>query len=189
FTYDPPDTSCVVTTTAPTANFAFQVDNTDKLTVQFIDQSSGAESIDWFFGDGGQDSCTSDSLPCDVTHTYATAGLYTASQRVTNGAGTDSLNQTVIAGEAPSAAISAATSGTVGTAIAFTNLSSGLDSGTTCEWDWGDGTTPDLSCGDGTPPQVSHTFTAAGTYTVLLRVQNGLGTDSESIQVVVSAAR
>lgn len=190
FTYDPPDDSCVVTTTAPTANFTSQVNTTEPLMVQFIDQSTGASTIEWFLGDGSDSqSCTSDELPCDITYTYDTAGLYTVSQRATNSAGSNSLNQTVLVGEEPSAAISVATTATVGTELVFVNSSTGIDSGTTCEWDWGDGTTPDLSCGTERPLQVGHTFTSAGTFTVLLRVTNGLGTDSESVEIVVSAAR
>jgi PKD repeat protein len=71
---------------------------------------------------------------------------------------------------APTASFSAApTSGTAPLAVQFTDTSSG--SPTAWAWDFGDAT-------NSTAQNPSHTYTAAGTYTVTLTVSNSAGSDT-----------
>ncbi len=141
------------------------------LTVQFTDASGGDPiSWSWDFGDGG----TSDEQ--NPEHTYTTAGTYTVSLDVTNADGSDTEEKagyiTVTEPLAPPVAAFSATplSGIAPLTVQFTDESTGeIDA---CRWDFGDGSTS-------TEADPLHTYSAAGTYTVLLTVTNGAGSCAE----------
>lgn len=84
----------------------------------------------------------------------------------------------------PVLAASLPTTGTVGTAVAISAIS--VTDGTALSVDWGDGTQEPLPIAD---TSASHTYAAAGSYTLLLRLSDGNGQNAErSSTVVVSVA-
>jgi PKD repeat protein len=116
----------------------------------------------------------------DVTATgaYAYAGELSASEQWIAALVTF---KTVAGGGpvAPTATFSAApTSGTTPLAVQFTDTSSG--SPTSWAWDFGDGASS-------TAQHPSHTYTAAGTYTVSLTASNSAGSDTLTRTGLISA--
>jgi PKD repeat protein len=158
-------------TTAPEAGFgASPTSGEAPLVVHFTDQSTG-EITDWAwdFGDG------STSTSKNASHTYRIAGTYTVSLEVTGPDGSDTESKTdyitVTTPPAPEADFSAAPrSGEVPLAVQFTDESIG--SITSWDWDFGDGST-------NTSKNPSHTYQAAGIYTVSLEVTGPAGSDTE----------
>ncbi|HNS50786.1 MAG TPA: PKD domain-containing protein [Anaerolineae bacterium] len=148
------------------------------LLVSFTNQSSGEyDTCEWTFGDGA-----ASSLCEDPTHTYAAAGLYTVALTVSGPGGTDTLTRTsYIAVYEPVVAGFAGypTNGLVPLLVSFTNQSDG--DYTSCEWTFGDGGTSS-SCQNPT-----HTYTAAGVYTVTLTVSGPGGTDTLTRTDYISA--
>ena len=154
---------------APTADFVGSpTSGTAPLTVNFTDQSTGSiDSWSWDFGDGGSSTAQNPS------HTYSAAGTYTVSLTVTGPGGSDTNTKTdyitVNACIAPTAAFSGSpTSGDAPLTVSFTDESTG--SPTSWSWDFGDG-------GTSTAQNPSHTYSAAGTYTVTLTATNSCGSD------------
>jgi PKD repeat protein len=81
-------------------------------------------------------------------------------------------------GTAPTASFTAApTSGVAPLAVQFTDTSSGTPTG--WAWDFGDGTTSSAQ-------NPSHTYTAAGTYTVTLTASNSAGSDTATRTGLIS---
>jgi len=78
----------------PVAGFTANTTSGDApLVVAFIDNSTGAESWFWTFGD---DETSSERNP---VHTYTTPGTYTVTLMVTNAAGSDSATKTIVVTE------------------------------------------------------------------------------------------
>ena len=153
-----------------TADFSgTPTDGCAPLVVQFTDLSSGgATSWSWDFGDGGSSTAQSPG------HTYQAAGTYAVSLTVSDGTCGDSVTKQgyVTVGAVPIADFSGTpTSGTAPLAVQFTDLSSG--GVTSWSWDFGDG-------GTSTAQSPSHTYQAAGTYSVTLVASNACGSDSAS---------
>jgi PKD repeat protein len=143
------------------------------LNVVFTNLSTGVFSAClWDFGDGA--TSTSCGNPA---HTYAAAGVYTVSLKVT---GLDSSNTktrtayiTAVNPPPPVADFSGTpTSGDAALSVAFTNLSTGVF--TACTWDFGDGATS-TSCED-----ASHTYTTVGSFSVSLTVTGLGGSDTRT---------
>ncbi len=129
----------------------------------------------WTFGDGGTGSGVS------PVHTYAAAGAYAVTLKVTN---TDALSSTAAAtatiataAQPPVANPGGPYTGTAGTAITFSGTASSDPKGETLTYAWtfGDGST-------GTGVNPSHTYSAAGTYTITLKV-----TDTDSLTATATA--
>ena len=148
------------------------------LLVSFTNQSSGGyDTCAWTFGDGGTSSSCG-----NPTHTYAAAGVFTVALTVSGPGGTDTLIRTnyitvyqpVIAGFTGDP-----TSGIAPLLVSFTNLSSGDYA--VCAWTFGDGGTSS-SCGNPT-----HTYAAAGVYTVALTVSGPGGADTLTRTDYISA--
>ncbi len=159
-----------MTCTAPTAGFVGSPTSGDyPLDVSFTDQSTGATSYSWTFGDGGTSTAASPS------YTYATAGIFTVTQTVTNSCGTDDLVRTSYITvttppcDAPVADFSGSPlSGDYDLTVDFSDLSTNTP--TSWSWTFGDG-------GTSTAQSPSYTYTAAGTYEVSLTATNGCGSD------------
>ncbi|MFH1687738.1 MAG: PKD domain-containing protein [bacterium] len=157
----------------PTAGFTGSPTSGDyPLSVNFTNSSSGATSYSWTFGDGGTSTATNPS------HTYTTAGTFTVILTATNSCGSDQMVRTnyITATTPPCyppvAAFSGSpTSGDYDLIVSFTDLSTNLP--TSWNWTFGDG-------GTSTAQNPTHTYTAAGTYTVSLTATNGCGSDGET---------
>ena len=165
---------------APTASFTTQCQDGTCLfdSSASSDPDGTIDSTNWDFGDGATGTGSS------INHSYTKSGTYTVTLTVADNAGaTDATTRTVTVtvNDAPTAA--------------FTNTCTDLDctfDGTTSSdsdgtiasyaWDFGDN-----SSGTGATPQ--HSYTAAGTYSVVLTVaDNGGATDSVTEKITVTAA-
>lgn len=138
----------------------------DSLEVDFQNNTTGATSYLWDFGDGGS---STDQNP---THTYAGDGMYTVVLTATNSCGT-SVDSTVIhLSNIPFAAFKAdTTQGCVPFSVQFTDLSSANTTG----WAWTfQGGTPETS-NDQNPLVLYET---PGTYDVTLIASNTAGLDT-----------
>ena len=159
----------VVENQDPVASFtATQVSGT--LDVDFDGSGSTDDGTitdwDWDFGDGNTGAGES------ATHTYATPGTFTVSLTVTDDVGasnTVTADVEVVDPNGPPTAAFAATQ-VAGTLEVNFDGSASSDDGTITDWDWdfGDGNT-------GAGETVSHTYAAAGTYSVTLTVTDDLG--------------
>ena len=165
---------------APSASFTSSVSN---LTASFTDHSTDSDgtiaSRSWAFGDGGTSSSTNPS------HTYASAGTYTVTLTVTDNDGaSDSASASVTVTSTPTNTPPTAnfTSSTNDLTASFTSTSSDPDGSiVSYAWSFGDG-------GTSTSQNPSHTYAAAGTYSVSLTVtDNGGATGSKSANVTVTA--
>ena len=155
-------------TATPTAGTA-------PLTVQFTDTTTGSPtSWYWNFGDGYASGAQNPS------HLYGAAGTYSVTLTVTNAASagksitkTGYITVTAAPVITPVADFTATPStGAAPLAIQFTERSTNAN-----QWSWtfGDGTTS-------TEQHPSHTFTTAGTYTVVLTVRNAAGQSNTKTQ-------
>ncbi|HEY6210357.1 MAG TPA: PKD domain-containing protein [Gemmatimonadales bacterium] len=151
------------------------------LTCDFTDASTDPDgrvvAWSWNFGDG------STSTNENTSHTYAAPGRYNVWLTVTDdkGATGSTLQSVTVTAEnqAPTAAFNARCTGL---ACNFTDESSDPD-GLVVAWSWtfGDGATSNSQ-------HPSHTYSAAGTYSVLLTVTDNKGaTGSRSQSVTVTA--
>ncbi len=143
--------------------------------VTFTNESVGAEvmSYVWDFGDG-----TATSTDMNPTHVYTVSGNYTVTLTASNSYGSDVSTSTIQVVEAATAAFSYSGSGFVGEPINFSNESGGTPP-ITYNWDFGDGN-------NSTEENPSHTYMAAGTYTVTLTAENPYGTDTFTTTIDIS---
>ncbi len=165
-------TSAVITVlqpVLPVADFSSNVSSGNApLTVQFTDLSQNAAAWNWDFGDGAS------STEQNPSHTYSTAGTYTVTLEASNANGTDSKSSTITVLRQPVPPVadfsSSVTEGYAPLTVQFTDLS---QNAAEWSWDFGDG----ASSSEQSP---SHTYSAAGSYTVTLTVSNADGTDSKT---------
>ncbi len=135
------------------------------LTVNFQDQSTGAVSWQWNFGDG------STSTLQNPVHTYTNYGNYNVTLVVTNSFGcTDTIikNNFIKIKRATISIPSLPANGCVPFTISPVATINALDLVTSYLWDFGDGTTSNLA----TP---SHTYSTQGTYTISLIITTSTG--------------
>jgi PKD repeat protein len=137
------------------------------VAVQFTDQSTGpVTSWSWDFGDG------TNSTEQNPAHTFAAAGNYTVKLTVTNAANwssnTTKRNYISIQAKPTAAFTGTPTSGYAPFAVTLTNQSTGTPSPASWLWDFGDGNTS-------TEQNPTHTYNAAGDYTVQLTATNTCG--------------
>jgi CSLREA domain-containing protein len=164
---------------APTAGFTSTCTG---LSCNFTDASSDSDgtiiSRSWTFGDGSTSTAT------NPTHAYATSATYSVTLTVTDDdGGTDSETKQVTVATANVLPTAAFTVSCTELACDFTDTSTDSD-GTIASraWTFGDG-------GTSTATNPSHTYAAAGTFTVGLTVtDNRGGTGSTSKPVVVAQA-
>lgn len=134
----------------------------------FSSTGLGATSWQWDFGDGGTSTLQ------NPTHTFTSPGVYNTCLITSNGNCSDTLCQSVTIGcPPPPVAFSQSTSGLV---ASFTDNTPG--SPVSWLWDFGDGNLA-------TVQNATHTYSAAGTYTVCLTVTDTCGTDSSCASVTV----
>lgn len=120
--------------------------------------SSGTLSYAWDFGDGSTSTSTS------PTHTYGSAGTYTAVLTATANGCSKSYAAKVVVNDVPTADFTGSDV-CLGNAITFNNYSGGA---TKYSWSFGDGNVS-------TATSPSHTYTSSGTFTVTLTAENAAG--------------
>ncbi|PWJ56040.1 PKD repeat-containing protein [Quadrisphaera granulorum] len=142
------------------------------------DADGTVASYAWDFGDG------STGTGATPTHTYAAAGTYTVKVVVTDDKGATGTTTGTVTVTAPNQAPTAAFTGGAKDLVATFDASTSKDAdGTVASyaWDFGDGST-----GTGATP--THTYAAAGTYTVKLVVSDDKGaTGTTSSALTVTA--
>jgi PKD repeat protein len=141
------------------------------LTVNFTDQSTGATSWSWNFGDSGTSTLRN-------SHQYTSAGTYTVSLTASGASGSDTETKsnyiTVTAPQPPVANFTASTTNpTVGASVTFTDTST--NSPTSWSWTF-EGGTPAAS----TAQNPVITYNTVGTYDVSLTAANAQGSDNET---------
>ncbi len=139
----------------------------------------------WDFGDGSATETT--QLPANV-HVYQDAGIFTLTVSVTDGVNapaSDTASVTVAEPNLPPTAnVGGPYSGGAGTAVQLSaaGSSDADDDPLTYEWDFGDGSPLDMSVS----ATIAHTYAAAGNYTVVVTVSDGVNeavSDSASVQI------
>lgn len=153
-------TAFVEVTDSPTANFTF---NSTGNSVMFSNQSMGADTYLWDFGDMG----TSNEM--NPNHTYATQGTYDVTLTVTNGCGSSSQTLEVVMNNIPTANFSSSqNTGCAPLVVQFNDTSTGNPT----QWFWEfPGGTPATS--NEQNPLIS--YTTPNTYNVSLVVTNAAG--------------
>jgi len=147
----------------PSASFLLSTDDTN---VTFENQSIGATSYFWDFGDGQFSSAE------NPVHDYGTFGIYTVQLISTNPCGNDTSEIVIELSTVPNAFFSYSThTGCAPFVVNFTDQSQ--NNPTSWEWSFegGDPATSTLQ-----NPTV--TYTIPGAHTVSLAVSNGQGTDA-----------
>jgi gliding motility-associated-like protein len=142
----------------------------------FVDQSIGADTWDWDFGDGNT------STAQNPVHTYSLPGIYTITLTVTNtqtGCSYSTLHTTQVVIEptefnATDTVICRNSEITFNATAASANIVSH-------QWDFGDGT------GSGSGDTVTHLYTASGTYDITLVITdiNGCTDTITKLQYIV----
>ena len=162
------------------ASFSAVMVNNQTNVYEFVNSSAvgpnSPVSCSWYFGDGM--NITTQNLSNQL-HTYAASGLYNVCLVVTTGVlGTTNICRDTFCMSVQAqvnttpcnlnANFTSANTSAANT-IAFVNTSTGFAAGDSIRWTFGDGTVSyDMN--------PTHTFTAAGTYTICLRlVKNTLG--------------
>jgi PKD repeat protein len=147
------------------------------LTVQFYDTTVGSPSSwQWNFGDGKTSTIQSPA------HTYTTPGNYSVTLTAGSSGGTNTTVKTdyiQVIQRFPVANFTASPmSGPIPLAVNFTDLSTGQP--TSWSWEFGDGNTSDS-------PNPANMYSAPGTFTITLTVENQYGTDSVTKRDFVTA--
>jgi PKD repeat protein len=178
-------TASVTTASLPVANAGPAKSTNEGSAVTFSGSETGGVgpfTYSWNFGDG-----TTGTGSLTPTHTYANHGTFTATLTVTDSLGQKSSASTSVTVNdvAPTANAAGPYSGSPGLAISFngsaTDPGANDASGFTYAWDFGDGTT-----GTGSSP--SHTYAAAGTFTVKLVVKESSGLSSTATTTATIAS-
>lgn len=169
----------------PVANFnAHPTHGEPPLMVSFVNLSQHATNYSWTFGDGTQSSLAQPS------HTYTAAGTYSVTLAAIGAGGADAITRTdyIVVTNAPpppppppvAGFRGSPTSGEAPLTVVFANLS---QQATSYFWGFGDGHESALE-------QPTHTYTAAGTYSVTLAAVGAGGTNAhtEAGYIVVTNA-
>jgi PKD repeat protein len=161
-------TTTVLSANSPVANTGGPYTGTISQSLTFNGSASTGPSgltYLWNFGDGGTGSGVG------PTHAYAVTGSFTVSLTVTaSGAGSNTATTTATILTAPVANAGGPYNASAGQPTTFNGAASTGPSGKalTYAWQFGDGST-----GTGVSP--SHTYSAAGSFTVSLIVSDGFG--------------
>lgn len=174
------DTTITVEVIPPKADFDFTVSCSNPSTVIFTDESIGADTWSWTFGEPSSGGANSSTLQ-NPTHTYLSSGTYRVRLTVTNNAtGCSHMYEQDIAVSILQARFTANTyTGCAPLTVNFTGTSTGT--GITRVWDFGDPASGALNTSTALSP--SHVYNAPGRYTVRLIVTDVYGCRDTMIQV------
>ncbi len=174
------DVAAAIPSGMPVAQFtASTTSGPAPLALNFLNTSTGAiTNYAWGFGDG-----TTSTAQAPI-HVYSAAGIYTVTLTATGPGGSNTQTRgnylTVTTPSVPVAQFTGSpVSGVAPLAVSFTNSSTG--SITSYGWTFGDGTTS-------TAANPSHSYAAAGVYTVTLNVKGPDGSSVETRTSYVSVA-
>lgn len=147
----------------PTANFTTSVAG---LTASFANNSAGATSYLWTFGDG---QTSTEAAP---SHEYTTGGVFQVMLVATNACGSFTFEQNITTMAAPVAGFSATVlSGCAPLTVQFVNQST--QNSTAFLWNFGNGQTS-------TDPNPTVVFENAGQFSVSLLASNAAGENTAS---------
>jgi len=154
---------------------------------------ANALSVEWNFGDGTSETVAADSQTTTITHTFTHEGEFSITEKIhTDNLTTPTLSPLSVKLTAkaspPTALFSWPPEATVGQPAEFNGVNSKDPNGssiTKWTWSFGDGTETTT-----TTPKVTHTYTAAGSPSVTLKVTDALGLTSAPVahSLTVSAA-
>jgi PKD repeat protein len=164
---------------SPTADISGPKQGSVDQSITFDGSGSSANygnivDYEWDFGDGTSASGSS------VTHVYTQPGDYEVTLTVTNSAGlTASTTHKIQIEAAPTAIISAPTTGQVGQPITFDGSGSTTSDNNIVSyaWNFGDGTTAN-------GVSVTHTYSQVGSYQVSLTVTDDQGATATATQMI-----
>jgi len=181
----------VQVTMAPAAHFVISNPACSGTAVDFDDASTSSggtiESWLWNFGDGNQTTVYAPGNP-DVSHTYATSGIYTVSLTIQTTSGCESTEtNNLVVSASPVAAFSSEGS-CMGSVTSFTDLSQVAGGATMASWAWDFGDPASGINNTAAIPNPFHIYENAGTYTVTLTVINSYGCSNTISQTVTIAA-
>ena len=176
---------------APIANFDFVDPTCSEDLVQFIDYSttpSGTNITEWkyYFGDGDSTIIIPTASP-DVQHQYDSSGTFTVTLIITNSNGCqNTVSKEVTILPKPVADFEFATS-CLNEAVQFNDLTTLNGGGDILSWTWDFGDLTSTINNTSTVQNPAHLFSAAGTYSISLLVQNSQGcTDTVSKTIVIA---
>jgi len=158
---------------APTAMFSAQA--AGGFSYNFTNNSQGADSYLWNFGDGAT------STSAHAAHTYAMPGFYTVTLTTTNACGSAQFMVNLTVGQLPAAAFGqSVTEGCAPMAVQYNDQSTGVY--TSRQWQFPGGT-PATS----TQPSQLVIYTLPGTYSATLQLSGPLGTATFTLPNAVTA--
>jgi|GEM_PF-437463 len=170
----------VTVTNPPSVDFTSQPGCVDDSTQFTASLNAGLiASVEWTFGDGGT------STVLNPYHVYTLSGTFTVTLMATDTSGcSNSISHTVTITPPPVALFQAGTPSCSGMPVQFDDLSSATG-GQITFWHWyfGDGT--DILINAPANPDVSHTYSSAGTFNVVLEIGTSLGCEASADQDVV----
>ena len=160
----------------PTASFTFVSNNnfTTPSEITFTNTSTGSSTYEWDFGDGS-DKVTEEH----PVHTYSATGDYTVTLTASGETLTDEETALITITPAEPVADFTFTSDNdfhTPSVITFINTST---SAMSYEWDFGDGSTS-------TEENPAHTYTATGSYTVILTATNETLTNEKTVIIDIT---
>jgi PKD repeat protein len=146
--------------------------------------SNPISSVTWDFGDGTTTFKTTSPLTA-VSHTYAAPGQFTVKLTLVDNRGNlvSTTQQVTVVDEAPTATFTIAPSHpAVGQPVSFDGSSSSDPDGSVASysWDFGDGNS--ITGPNAVTP--SHSYSASGVYTVILRVTDTSGVSSSTTRQI-----
>jgi PKD repeat protein len=181
---------------APVASFSADKTSVTAGTelVTFTDNSTPAGEIrawSWNFGDGTTENWTLLTRPSNgqISHKYTVGGTQTVKLTVTNAAGTNEKDASVVVHVKPEASITVLTApAKAGQEVTFQDNSSPTEDITSWEWQFDDGTTVQWTAAQrqAAGGQLKHVFDKSGKHTASLIVKGELGESYYNKQINVT---
>ncbi|MBK7213576.1 MAG: PKD domain-containing protein, partial [Bacteroidales bacterium] len=179
----------VTVTTPPSANFFSNANSCNGLPVSFTDQSTASNGYItewlWNFGDGTTQNILFPAIP-NTSHTYALPGTYNVTLTVTNNLGCiNTISHTIQVSGGPTANFYS-NGNCMESPVSFNDISTVTGMMSVASWNWNFGDPGSGVSNTSNLQNPSHTFAAAGTYSVKLLITTNSGcVDSVTRQIIV----